>query len=443
MKKKIVPYLLIILSLSFIIFVFYKDYYVLSFSLTSQYKKYYYLGILLFVISLTTLFINQKLLNNLFVVFVSLIISLQFVNLYFYIKGEGRLADKRLYFDVYFDLKEQYPNKKISVKYGPGDVLLRKFNGYNYLFPFSGISKSKTPVCNETGKWSIIDSDRYGFNNLDNEWDKPHTHSIFVGDSFTYGACVSEKNNIVGQFKNLLNKDEFGVINLGYLSNGPLLYYTTFKEYSKYIAPKHVFFLYWEGNDLLNLFEEMNSDMLRKYIEDKNFSQKLIERQDEIDNFWEGRKVDENVKKRTKSVIVKFLTFFHIREQIRMHKLFKANNEVKNKVINSEDNKLIIRGLEDIIVNFKKEVEEKNGKFYFVYLPDYQRFKLDENQKENHRKKNQIIKIINQNNIDLIDISNEFEKLKNPYQYYPFERDGHYNEEGYRFIANVLYKFID
>lgn len=183
--------------------------------------------------------------------------------------------------------------------------------------------------------------------------------------------------------------------------------------------------------------------MLRKYIEDKNFSQKLIERQDEIDNFWEGRKVDENVKKRTKSVIVKFLTFFHIREHIRMHKLFKANNEVKNKVINSEDNKLIIRGLEDIIVNFKKEVEEKNGKFYFVYLPDYQRFKLDENQKENHRKKNQIIKIINLNNIDLIDISNEFEKLKNPYQYYPFERDGHYNEEGYRFIANVLYKFID
>ena len=443
MKKKIVPYLLIILSLSFIMFVFYKDYYVFSFSLTSLYKKYYYLGIILFVISLTTFFINQKLLNNLFVLFVSLIISLQFVNLYFYIIGEGRLADKRLYFDVYFDLKEQYPNKKVSVKYGPGDLLLKKFDGYNYLFPFSGISKSITPVCNETGKWSIIDTDRYGFNNLDKEWDKPYTHSIFVGDSFTHGACVSEKNNIVGQFKNLLNKDEFGVINLGYLSNGPLLYYTTFKEYSKYITPKNVFFLYWEGNDLLNLFEEMKSDMLRKYIEDKNFSQKLIERQVEIDNFWEEKKIDKNVKKRTKNVLLKFLTFFHIREHIRMDKIFKANKERNNKVVSSKDSKLIIKGFENIIINFKKEVEEKNGKFYFVYLPDHQRFKLDENQKKNHRRKNEIIKIINKNNVDLIDISKEFEKLKNPYKYYPFERDGHYNEDGYEFIARNLYNFIN
>ena len=60
------------------------------------------------------------------------------VNLYFYIIGEGRLVDKRLNFDVYFDLKEQYPNKKVSVAYGPGNVLRRKFDGYNYLFPFPG-----------------------------------------------------------------------------------------------------------------------------------------------------------------------------------------------------------------------------------------------------------------------------------------------------------------
>ena len=425
-------------------FVFYKDYYVLSFSLTSLYKKYYYFGIFLFFISLTTFFINQKLLNNLFIVFVSVIISLQFVNLYFYIKGEGRLEDKRLYFDVYFDLKEQYPNKKVSVKYGPGDLLLRHQKGYDYLFPFSGISKSITPMGNETGSWSIIDTDRYGFNNLDKEWDKPYVHSIFVGGSHTHGAYVSEKNNIVGQFKNLLNKDEFGVINLGYLSNGPLLYYTTYREYSKYITPKNIFFIYWEGNDLLNLFEEMKVDILRKYIEDKNFSQKLIERQDEIDNFWEGRhRVDENVKLRTKNLIVKFLTFFHIREQIRMYKIFKANNEGKNKVIYSDNSKSIINDFENIIINFKKEVEKKNGKFYFVYLPDYQRFKLNENQKKIHRRKNEIMSIINRNNINLIDISNEFEKLKNPYKYFPFERDGHYNEDGYSFIASKLYKLIN
>ena len=42
-----------------------------------------------------------------------------------------------------------------------------------YLFPFSGISSSKTLHCNVNGYYSIYESDRYGFNNPNKDKSKP------------------------------------------------------------------------------------------------------------------------------------------------------------------------------------------------------------------------------------------------------------------------------
>ena len=410
-KENIIPYLLIILSLSFILFVFYKDYYVFNFSLSGHYKKYYYIGAFLFFISLSTFLINQKILNNLFIIFCSSVLSFQILNLYLYLDGEGRLDDKRLYMERYFDLKEEYPNQKVSIKYGPHNGL------WNSFVPLSGISNSLTPICNESGEYSIIQTDRYGFNNVDDEWNKPFVHSFFVGDSFTHGACVSENNNIIGEFKKLLNSNKFSVLNLGFLSNGPLLYYATYREYSKNIRPKNVFFIYWEGNDLENLYEERQVPILNKYFQEKQFSQNLIERQDEIDKQWEKIQTvhasDKNIKKRTKSLFVKFLTFWHVRQRLKPASIHRFTDKA---IYNIENDKTIMQLFENVLIDFNNEVKEKGGKFYFVYLPDYQRFKLDENKKQKYHKKNEILKILKKNNINLIDISLEFEKLENPYQ---------------------------
>lgn len=441
MKKNIIPYLLIILSLSFILFVFYKDYYVFNFSLSGRYKNYYFLGIFLFFISLGTFFIKQKILNNLFIILCATALSFQILNLYLYLEGEGRFDDKRLYMDRYFDLKEEYPNQKVSVRYGPDSGLSNSF------VPLSGISNSLTPICNESGEYSIIKTDRYGFNNLDDEWDKPFVHSFFVGDSFTHGACVSENNNIIGEFKKLLNSNESSTLNLGYLSNGPLLYYATYREYSKNIRPKHVFFVYWEGNDLQNLYEERQVPLLNKYVQEKQFSQNLIERQDEIDKHWERLQTiqtsDNRINKRTKSSFLKFLTFLYVRQRLELYERHNKNQIFIDQVnYNLKNDKTIMQTFEKVLIDFNSEVQEKGGKFYFVYLPDYQRFKLDENKKQKHHKKNEILKILKKNNINLIDISLEFEKLENPYQYWPFEKDGHYNENGYKFVAENLFKYI-
>ena len=98
------------------------------------------------------------------------------------------------------------------------------------IMPLSGISNSKTFVCNENGYYSIFQSDRYGFNNPDEEWDENQIDYLLLGDSFTQGSCLNRPYDIGSQLRIFSNKS---VLNLGYGSTGPLIQYAILREYLK------------------------------------------------------------------------------------------------------------------------------------------------------------------------------------------------------------------
>ena len=76
--------------------------------------------------------------------------------------------------------------------------------------------------------------------------------------------------------------------------------------------------------------------------------------------------------------------------------------------------------------------------FYFVYLPDIQRYKSKNYNNHNY---NQIKKIINDLKIDFIDIHNEvFLEEKKPINLFAYKISRHYNVEGYKKIANKIYE---
>ena len=163
-----------------------------------------------------------------------------------------------------FEYFSKSKNLNIFPVVSPSNSLLKK---NNKLFPLAGISNKETIFCNESDKIEYYFSDRYGFNNNDFVWDKK-IEILLIGDSFTQGVCVNRKNNISSVISNKLNKN---VLNLGYGGNGPLIEYATLKEYGSQYKPK-VIWLYFEGNDLEELFDEINNPILRKYY-NKNFSQ--------------------------------------------------------------------------------------------------------------------------------------------------------------------------
>ena len=84
-------------------------------------------------------------------------------------------------------------------------------------------------------------------------------------------------------YKNIQKK----VINLGYGGTGPLIQLAQLKEYGFKVKPQKIIWIYGEGNDLDNLRDELNIPIIKKYLE-KNFSQELILKQKEIDQFLLG-----------------------------------------------------------------------------------------------------------------------------------------------------------
>ena len=139
-----------------------------------------------------------------------------------YEKQTGNKWDGRNKLEIYKDLKKI--NNAIVVKVSP----IRHLNKNYSVFPLSGISNSETIYCNENGYYSIYQSDRYGFNNPDTEWDKKEIEYLLIGDSFAHGACVNRPHDIASVLRNLSNKPS---LNLGYSANGPLIEYATLREY--------------------------------------------------------------------------------------------------------------------------------------------------------------------------------------------------------------------
>ena len=86
----------------------------------------------------------------------------------------------------------------------------------------------------------------------------------------------------------------------------------------------------------------------------------------------------------------------------------------------------------------KKLTNENNSKLYFVYLPEFKRYKYKYDEKNYKLVKN----IVQELDIPFIDLHEElFLKEEDPLKFFPFKLLGHYNIDGYKRVAETIYKF--
>ena len=346
-----------------------------------------------------------------------LIFKNQFLKEQLYQEQTGKKWDRREILDIYKDLKKK--NDNITITYLPTHFLNKNYP--NVPFALSGLSNSETIYCNENGYYSIYQSDRYGFNNPDNEWDKKEIEYLLVGDSFTHGACVNRPNDISSVLRNLSKKS---VLNLGIRGNGPLIEYATLREYLN-TKVKKVLWIYFEGNDLVNLENEKKNKILINYLKDSNFTQNLKFKQNDINNLLSNL-IEESERERESFQ-------FKLKKFIKIHntRLLILPSLTPLQALPTAEFKKILK--------LMKELSNKNNsKLYFVYLPKYIRYKRNYDNESYNLVKN----IITESNIPFIDIHKEvFEKEQNPLRLFPFELDGHYNIDGYKKVAETIYKF--
>jgi len=364
--------------------------------------------------------------------------------------------DTRSKFEIYKELKKKedifplyYPYNQLIKK----RKIITKIKDVNKdVVILSGVSNSKTIVCNESGKYLIYKSDKYGFNNPNKVWSSP-ANTILLGDSMTLGECVDPKEDISSVLRKNLN---INVINLGMGGNGPLFQLATLKEYHHLTESKKIIWVYYEGNDLLDLFNEKENEILMKYLI-ADFKQNLSDIQSKLDSQIKKIINDEYENFKNKK-LKSFLLLWKVRDSLenfysKDNGTLIQNNEkiIINKKLPSIYQKLIksnsknpyeenIQLFEEILEQVKIYSNKNNAEHYFVYLPSVARFNGEFEDNEKLFARNEVLKIAKNNQFNIIDTYDNFFKFEqNPLQYFPFNgKMRHFNSEGYRIISSII-----
>ena len=434
--RKIFSPLSLIISCFLLIYIIYRSVIYHGGLQNEYYLRYYVILIFLILFSIISFFLNKKIKDYLIIIVISVIFTLYLFEGYLiykyqikkeitYKKKTGKKYDTRtkLEFFEYNKIK----NKDITLSF-PKGYLKEEDN----IFPFGGISNVETIHCNENGYYSIYKSDRYGFNNPDNEWENTNIEYVLLGDSYTQGACVNRPNDIGSILRSLSNKS---VLNLGYTSNSPLIEYAVLREYIEQNV-KNVIWLYYERNDLAGLDNELKNKILINYLVNPEFSQNLKNKQFQIDNLIKKiilREQEQLLKIESdnlKNRIIKFIKIFRVRMIFNKNRYLLS---IQNLTKPQPEFKKILQLTKDF-------TKKKDMKLYFVYLPEYARYsgKYDNT---NYLK---VKKIIEELDIEFIDIPSEvFDKEDDPRELFPFKLNGHYNKNGYKKITNKIYEITN
>ncbi len=434
--RKIFPIFFSIFSLIFFFYIFYKsEIYWDSSLINGYYNNYYIISIILLIISSILFFVNNIIKDYIIIFSVSIVISLYLFEIYLlstqynqnniskyklnkFKEVTNKNYDTRSKIEVYRELKKNEDRAAVTV------YPFTNINKKKDFFPLSGLSHANTIYCNENGYFSSYKSDRYGFNNPDSEWDKNEIEYLLLGDSFTHGACVNRPYDIGSALRVISGKS---VLNLGYAGNGPLIEYATFREYMRPNIKK-VIFLYFEENDLFNLHNELSNKILKKYLDDTNFSQNLKLRQKDV-NLNAIEQINQTIKSgseiSSKIKFIKFLKLRNLRNLIKGTSIPKPAPDAQFK---------------EILKQIKKITIKNKSEFLFVYLPEIK----GTNSNYTGDSYNMIKNILKDLDIKFIDMQKVFFNSKNePKEFIPFLFDSgvHYNKKGYQKVAETIFYF--
>ena len=339
------------------------------------------------------------------------------------------------------------------------------FIGFNYIngftskkgkiYPLGSIPNALTINANQSGYYPISMSDEHGFMNPKGLYKKDKVDIILTGGSIANSDGVNSDESITA----VLRQMNLNAINITSADNGSLIKLAALKEYAEPLKPKIIIWAY-SAHSLYHLSEEMKSPLLKRYLYEDNYSQKLISRQEEVKDvllsYYNSEWINERTKKNIipqensiktkKDSFTKNITKYSIIKIAKLYNLRKRINLIpayKHPPVPS----LIFK---DILKKSKQMVSDWGGKMYFVYLPDWSRYSIDEYVKHGliynieHSYREFVISTANELDIPVIDIHREvFATHKDSLSLFPFRKPRYYTADGYRIMAKVIAKQLE
>ena len=411
----------------------------------SQQNKFAVLAIISFLISFFFIFAIQQRIEvkkNLAILTISFIFSIFIVeSLLGYLFGE--FNKEKLYSKHLGDIDKKLPIEFIIETKNGGEKIyglpkrnLKIIINDKEILPLNAVANAKTFFCHDKGKFFTYISDEYGFNNPQGTWNNFEDFYIsFIGDSFTQGVCVDRYDN----FSELTRKIFPNLLNLGIMDTGPLIQLATIREYLPN-ETEYVFWSYYEGNDLKDLEREKEETFLMKYL-DKSFMQNLVKNQPAINKIL-IEYLDKNYQEKLE-VYKKRNNFSNLilRNFQNPSLLFPNINNLIDRYLSLLQDTFDLNLYYKVLKQGKEDVERRGGKLVLIYLPEFYRYNKQVSPAA--KIKTQILEMARSLDIDIIDIDDVFSKNKDPLDYFPFRSYGHYNEKGYKVVADEISNYLN
>jgi len=365
-------------------------------------------------------------------------------------RKEGVTYDTRNTFEVVMDLRSSDPGATPAII--PNALLIRQSDGTlrsrialdgREVLVLGGISNRTTVLCNESGEWITYLSDEHGFHNPAGIWNRSDIDVVVIGDSYAHGACVPSDANSAAVIRSRYP----ATLNLGMLGHGPLMEFAQLKEYVARFEPEVVLWFFYEQNDFANLENERNSPLLMSYLEGP-FYQDLLALQPEIDQALDDYVAGEIGKRRDSpprderprsikiGTAIQTVVFLgNLRQRLGL-----AYGSLSAPEGLASDETMDLLG--EVFTAAKATVTSWGGKLYLVYLPqrelytDPPRVDLAETNRE------MTLSLAGELGIPVIDIHSAMQAHDDPLSLFPFRRRGHFNEDGYRLIAESALEAI-
>ena len=340
---------------------------------------------------------------------------------------------------VFFEKRKKIQDLSVPFYYSllfSNSKVFKEAKKKNIFIPFRGPINKKTLSCAEDLNYRIIENDKYGFKNSNLIYNEK-IDAILLGGSHAEGFCYTSENDIAGN----LIKENINTLNLGVATAGPLVSLAVLKEFGPIYKPKNVVYLYYESNNLEILEWEKKDKDLTKYLE-KKYTNNYTERIDEINKFLQLIEKETIEKVRVKAEQPEVINVNAVDVYIENAQDILELNILRNKFKNfflTKKNVYDLSSFYEVINEMQDTTNRFDGKFTFVYIPSWDRFFNNaSNLYSVINLRETIIENLKNKNIETIDLTNFFNESENLSNYYPLGYVGHFNEKGYRKIAEVI-----
>lgn len=352
--------------------------------------------------------------------------------------AEHSVLDRRSKIEVIADLRKQgvdaYPVMRAKTLLLPGpDSSLESVLGTDGFLPLASLPRQRVVSCNETGNWLVYESDRHGFNNPDTAWEVTSPAIVLLGDSFAHGSCVAPEKNIAAH----LRTSTENALSLGVSGFGPLSMLAALVEYAQPLRPPVVLWLFFEGNDLTeDQAFERRSPLLTAYLEEPDFSQRLIERQSEVKTrlrtYLDERLAEAMARfDNPNEKLLDFLQLYHLRERFGLGMLSLGLADTQDL---SDQAAYFGR----VLTQAKQKAESWGGRLIFVYLPESARyFAAEQNGLLRQRIYLAATDAAKKLDLQIVDVAADFRQDGNPARFFAYP-GSHYNEAGYERVAQAI-----